>query len=384
MNYNDFVKTEGGIFAPAEFYASGITCGLTDIGLLYSKTPCDVCAIFTDNKFASESHKLTYNRISKNKINAIFFNNGNANSCTANGIKDAEIITDKLAKELELNHKNVAMSSSGLVGIPIKTERICEDIPELIKGISTTEFDGFYRSVCDEKNSVFSESACAYKLSGTVCKTGAMIKRTAKSKNNLNQYTCIITTDACIDKKLLFRALKKVHPLTVGKLKNECNSVSDITFLISSGFAGNKTVEFENDDYNTFLNSLYFVLNDAMKEITRKQGEKLVEWICVNAYDEISAEDTVNRLAVSDISEVFETGIFSDLITSIGVVDTIPDISNIDISLKNAENYEKILEKGRYTEFDSYKISEILDSDYLKIIVDLNCGESGAISFSSY
>ena len=88
--------------------------------------------------------------------------------------------------------------------------------------------------------------------------------------------------------------------------------------------------------------------------------------------------------AVSDISEVFETGIFSDLITSIGVVDTIPDISNIDISLKNAENYEKILEKGRYTEFDSYKISEILDSDYLKIIVDLNCGESGAISFSSY
>ena len=52
MNFNDFVKTEGGIFAPAEFYASGITCGLTDIGLLYSKTPCDVCAIFTDNKFS--------------------------------------------------------------------------------------------------------------------------------------------------------------------------------------------------------------------------------------------------------------------------------------------------------------------------------------------
>ena len=211
-----------------------------------------------------------------------------------------------------------------------------------------------------------------------------MIKRTAKSKNNLNQYTCIVTTDACIDKKLLFRALKKVHPLTVGKLKNECNSVSDITFLISSGFAGNKVVEYENEDYNTFLNSLYFVLSDTMKEITRKQGEKLVEWICVNAYDETTAEDTVNRLAVSDISEVFETGIFSDLITSIGVVDTIPDISNIDISLKNSENYEKILEKGRYTEFDSYKISEILDSDYLKIIVDLNCGKSGAVSFSSY
>ena len=86
--------------------------------------------------------------------------------------------------------------------------------------------------------------------------------------------------------------------------------------------------------------------------------------------------------SVGDIN--LDSGIFSDLITCIGIVDTIPDISNIDISLKNSENYEKILEKGRYTEFDSYKISEILDSDYLKIIVDLNCGKSGAVSFSSY
>ena len=384
MNYTDFVKSDGGIFAPAEFSSAGVSCGLIDIGVLYSKTPCDVCGVFSENKFLSESQKLSNEVIENNKINAIFFNNGNANSCVKSGYNDAKTLTEAVAKELKLNSKNVAISSSGFVCIPLKAERICGEIPALIKGLNTTDPTLFNRSLCDEKDSVIAESACSYKLGSIVCKTGALIKKTAKQNSSFNTYTCIITTDACVDKLLMQKALNKVYPLTIGKLNLESSSVSDIVLLISSGFAGNKLVEYENIDYNTFLNSLYYVLSDCIKQTKALEGEKVVEWICVNAQDELTAENTVNHLSTCNISEVFASGIFSDLINGIGTVDTIPDIEKIDISLKTAKAFEKILEKGQYADFDTYKITDMLCGKEVKIIIDLNCGECNAVSWSSY
>ena len=383
MDFNDFTKVEGGIFAPAEFSSNGLSCGLVETGLLYSKTSCDAVAVFSKNMFISESLKLTQKRIKKNKINAVFFNNGNANSCVANGYNDAETICDKIAEALNINSKNVIMSSSGLVGVSLKTERIKEDLGELSDGLNPNEPTLFYRSLCDDKKFVMAECACSYKLSGFVCKTGAVIKKTNKSFGAVNSYTCIITTDACIDKRLMERALNKVYSITLGQFETDCNSVSDIALLISSGFAGNPKVRFENVDYEVFMNSLYFVLSNAIKELMKKQGEKVIEWVCVRAENEETAENTVKRLSLGNISSVFNDGIFSDLITCIGTAKGIPNISYIDISIKTSDEIEKILNKGQYADFDSLKIEEMLKSDEIKFIIDLNSGDKNAVAWSS-
>lgn len=384
MDYNDFTKVEGGIFAPAEFSSNGVSCGMIEMGLLYSQTPCDAVAIFTENMFISESLKLTAKRINKNKINAVFFNNGNSNSCVADGYQDAQIVAEKVATSLNISPKNTAILSSGLVGISLKTDRIKEDIPELCKGLGTSEHALFDRSLCDDKNSVMAMSACSFKLSNFVCKTGVVIKKTEKPLGDINSYACVITTDASIDKRLMKRALEKVYPITVGRLEKECRSTSDVTLLISSGFAGNPKVRFENKDYEVFMNSLYFVLADAYKELMKKRGNKLVEWVCVRAENEQIAENTVTRLSTKNVSSVFTDTIFSDLITVIGSAKGIPNISKIDISLKTSDEIEKIVNKGKYADFNTIKVEEMLKSDEVKFIIDLNSGDANAVAWSSF
>ena len=384
MDYNDFTKVEGGIFAPAEFSSNGASCGMIEMGLLYSKTPCRAVAVFTENMFVSESLKLTNKRINKGKINAVLFNNGNSNSCVSNGYTDAETITEKVANSLKINPKNVIISSSGLVGISLKTDRINTDIPELCKGLGTSEHTLFDRSLCDDKQSVIANSACSYKLSNFVCKTGAVIKKTEKPLGDVNSFTCVITTDACIDKRLMKRALEKVYPITVGRLESECRSTSDITLLLSSGFAGNPKVRFENKDYEVFMNSLYFVLSEAYKELMKNRGKKLIEWVCVRAENEKIAENTVNRLSTKNVSSVFTDIIFSDLITVIGSVKGIPNIAKIDISLKTSDEIEKIVNKGKYADFNALKIEEMLKNEEVKFVIDFNSGDSNAVAWSSF
>src|SRR5580692_3234587 len=124
---------------PRGFSFSSAACGLKksglDLGLLVSETPAAAAAMFTTNRVQAAPVRLSqiHLRRSRGKIQAVIVNSGNANCCTgADGYSASEATSRKVAQELsKLNPSQVLVCSTGVIGLPLRVEKILMAVPEL-------------------------------------------------------------------------------------------------------------------------------------------------------------------------------------------------------------------------------------------------------------
>ena len=115
------------------FEAAGIAAGIKkghipDLGLIYSRTPATVAAMFTRNKIQAAPVLVTKNRATAGSARAVVVNAGNANCCTGpQGVADALAMTAATAAALKLPPEQVLVASTGVIGAPL---------PSFIKAIS--------------------------------------------------------------------------------------------------------------------------------------------------------------------------------------------------------------------------------------------------------
>ncbi len=67
-------------------------------------------------------------------VQAIIANSGNANACTGvQGISDARETAKIVAKGLGIRQRQVAICSTGVIGLPMPMTRILPKLPELVE-----------------------------------------------------------------------------------------------------------------------------------------------------------------------------------------------------------------------------------------------------------
>ena len=111
------------------FKASGIHCGLKkskkDLCVIYSERKAVAAAAFTRNIVKAAPVLLNMKTIDNNNIQAIVANSGNANACTGDkGYKDAELMAELTAQELNLSSSEVLVASTGVIGEPLPFDKI--------------------------------------------------------------------------------------------------------------------------------------------------------------------------------------------------------------------------------------------------------------------
>ena len=116
--------------APRGFLASGVHCGLRkkrpDLALVISESPAATACVYTTNKVQAAPIIVTRENMSNNGgwTRAIIINAGNANACTGTqGLRDAKLMAQSVANELNINDDEVIVSSTGGLANPSRSEQ---------------------------------------------------------------------------------------------------------------------------------------------------------------------------------------------------------------------------------------------------------------------
>jgi glutamate N-acetyltransferase/amino-acid N-acetyltransferase len=124
---------EGFSFSSA---AAGIkVSGRPDLALIYCCPKTTAAALFTKNRVTAAPVQIgrASLRASQGSVRAVVVNSGNANCATgAAGLHACQEICQETARHLGIRPSEVFPSSTGIIGVPLPTEKIIAKLPELL------------------------------------------------------------------------------------------------------------------------------------------------------------------------------------------------------------------------------------------------------------
>ncbi|OCL96668.1 bifunctional glutamate N-acetyltransferase/amino-acid acetyltransferase ArgJ [Arcobacter porcinus] len=360
------------------FFCDGIHAGLkpngnNDLGFIYTKEPCTVAAIFTNNKFqaAPLKHFLQYEE--GFKTNFVLINSKNANALTGKkGIEDIKNLFSKLDFDLH----NPIMSSTGVIGNRLPIEK-------LVNGAK--KFDLSAKSGENLSKAIMTTDAypktCMYEVkleNGKSFKIGAVAKGAGMINPNLATMLCFICTDADAPYEDIKNALEQNKHTTFNAISVDGDTSTNDTVLV---LANKKSDAYDKD---AFTEALRLVMNDmAMLMVADGEGaKKVAAFEVINAKNDKEAEIAAKALSNSLLVKTAlfgEDPNFGRIASTIGASQVLCDDEKLVISYNDVI----VFNKGEIC-FDSEvekKAGDVLKNDKYKIICDLGIGSG---KFTAY
>jgi glutamate N-acetyltransferase/amino-acid N-acetyltransferase len=131
----------GEIFLPKGFKFSAVTAGIKasgkpDLALIVADPGTSAAALFTKNRIVAAPLEVGRAALSKSRgeIRAVIVNSGNANCATGDtGISNCQKVCSAVARLLGVEIQHVFPSSTGIIGVPLPTEKITSQLPVLLQ-----------------------------------------------------------------------------------------------------------------------------------------------------------------------------------------------------------------------------------------------------------
>jgi len=396
----------GGVCAPKGFKAGGIRCGIKptsqkkDLALIFSEKVCSAAAMFTSNKVKAASIQVSMENIADGKLRAAIINSGNANACTGeNGLKNAKKMAQLAADVLSIDSGEVAVASTGVIGVQLPVEVIEKNISVLKESLRTDE-----KGHADALEAIMTtdtrkkEIAVEIELSGKTVRIGAMTKGSGMIHPDLAAkhatMLAFITTDAAIDSSTLNICLQKTVKKSFNRLTVDGDtSTNDMVLVMANGEAGNDTISKEQvegrrekgggsreEDFFAFSRALEFVCVELTKMMAR-DGEGATKLVTVTV-NGATCEETAEKLAKSVASSsLVKTACFGAdanwgrVLCAMGYagVDFTPEKTTV--TFKSKEGEIAVCTKGQTVQFSEEKAKKILSEEEIEIYISLEDGD---------
>jgi len=388
-NNKDFKIVTGGITYPKGIKASGIRCGIRvnkkDLALIYSEKLAEAAAMYTTNKFKAAPLIVTENNLakSKGKLQAILINSGIANACTGKkGLEDAWETINYVAKGLAIDHRYIAIASTGKIGEPLPLKKIKDGLKEAISGLSSAGGTEAAEAILTT-DTLKKEIALTFRIGEKEVKIGGMAKGSGMINPNMATMLAFITSDISISQELLKDALQQVVEKTFNMISVDGDtSTNDMVIVMANGLAGNPGIIERDVNYSKFLKALYYVGEYLAKCIVR-DGEGASKMIEVEVKDAPSFNEA-KRVAKAVInSPLVKAAIFGGdpnwgrILAAVGY-------SGVEINPEKVGLYlkEKIVEGGQPLKFSRQELHDYLSSSQeIKITIDLKMGKEKATAW---
>src|SRR3712207_2280951 len=226
------------VTAPAGFRAAGVAAGLKssgdpDVALVLNTGPEDVAAaVFTTNRFPAAPVVWSRQVLSGQRCRAVVLNSGGANACTGpEGFADTHLTAEHVAEELGLGAIDVAVASTGLIGMRLPMEKLTAGVTAAAKALS------------DEGGP---DAARAIMTTDTVPKTtvqqgdgfavGGMAKGAGMLAPSLATMLVVLTPDAAAEPGALQRALTTATAVSFERVDSDgCLSTNDTVIVLANG-----------------------------------------------------------------------------------------------------------------------------------------------------
>src|SRR4051794_20253149 len=131
------------VTAPAGFRAAGVAAGLKssgapDVAVVVNDGPDDAAAaVFTTNRFPAAPVLWSRQVLAGHRLRAVVLNSGGANACTgADGFADTHATAEHVAAELGLGAIDVAVASTGLIGVRLPMDELTAGVTAAAKALA--------------------------------------------------------------------------------------------------------------------------------------------------------------------------------------------------------------------------------------------------------
>lgn len=304
-----FTEIGGGILAPEGFIGNAVCCGIKnptasrlDLAIIFSAYPCTSSGTFTTNQVKAACVKVCQAHLRQGGVRAIVANSGNANACTGKqGMTDAKNTCHDVATELGINAKEVAVCSTGVIGLPMPMVRITPRFEPLVEGMSRTKGLDIAQAIITS-DTTHKEIAVQVKMGNKSFKIGACCKGAGMINPNMATMLCFITTDAGVETSIL-----DACTLTAVEQSFNCitidgdMSTNDSVIVLANAQSG---INIESpQDIATFQSALNYVMLTMAKRVVQ-DGERVTKFVTVQvqgARNSIDARHAAMAVANSQL-----------------------------------------------------------------------------------
>jgi len=388
---------EGGITRVPGFLASGVRAGIKrrglDMMLIVSKDgPVPAAGAFTSNLVKGAPVVVTRNHVKKGMIGAIVANSGISNAYTGKrGLCDAERMCTLIAESLNLKRNQVAVASTGIIGMYLPMKKVEKGIRAAVRELSDTREAALNAAKAIMTTDTFpKEIAIRVDLKdGTAATIAGIAKGAGMIKPDLRAATMLsfIVTDACISTGALRKALKEGIKQSFNMLNIDNDmSTSDMVLVLANGRAGNRTITQENLD-EQFQAGLNYVLHELAWMIAKDgEGAKhLIEVHVKGARRESDARKAARAVVGSNLVKAAVFGKdpnWGRVLAALGGSGALFDPQKISLELVSERGRVELVRRGKPPSRRAVeRAKDIMRSKEIEIHLDLALGEACATAW---
>ncbi len=385
------IVQDGGVTTPKGFKAAGLHCGLkktdrNDLGVIVCDVPAAAAAVYTTNLFQAAPLQVTRESLNAGRtLRAMLVNSGNANACTgAQGEADAREMQSRMAEALGVNKNEVAVASTGVIGVLLNMEKVNAGIEKLPSALRDDAHgaEEFCKAILTT-DLVKKVSCVSVTIDGQPVTIAGAAKGSGMIHPNMATMLGFVTTDAAIGSELLQQALSEVTNLSFNMITVDGDtSTNDMLVAMASGLAGNRELTSSHPDYAAFFAGLRHVCQELAKMIAR-DGEgatKLIETSVIGAVSDEAAQAIAKTIIGSSLVKSAIYGADANwgrIIAAVGRAGQPVNVNTVDIRLGDI----LVLEQSSPVAFDEDIALEYLKGDTIDIHVNLNMGSGSAMAW---
>ncbi len=282
-------KIKGGITAPLGFLSSAVSAGVKnpdaerlDMALISSEMECVAAGTFTTNRVKAAPVKVSQTHLRDGNVRAILVNSGNANACTGvSGLQDARKCTRIVGKLLDLKQSQVAVCSTGVIGLPMPMVRIEPKLSDLVTGLKRKEGTAVAQAIMTS-DTCHKEISVSLTIAGKKVKIGSCAKGAGMINPHMATMLCFVTTDAKLTKDALSAFVSQSVETSFNRITIDGDmSTNDSVIMLANGACGGGAIRRGTADAKKFQEALDYVMLEMAKSLVR-DGERVTKFVTVN------------------------------------------------------------------------------------------------------
>lgn len=360
--------------------------GKLDFGLIFSETPANCAGVFTRNKVVAAPVQVSAPRISEGLCQAVLINSANANACTGErGLQDALDCGKILSRSLDIPEQLIAVSSTGVIGVPLPMAIFAEQIPLLAEELGDGSAEAVAEAIMttDSFPKVSSRTIVA---DGRECRLLGLAKGAGMIHPDMATMLAFVVTDACVASQFLDQSLRDAVGHSFNRITvDRDTSTNDMALILANGEAGNQEIAAGSASADAFSKALREILLDLAKMIVR-DGEGATKLVRIQIDGAANNDDAMLAARSVATSALVKTAFFGEdanwgrIIAAVGYSGADVDPDRVRILFDDIPMVEKGLGLGSDQEVLA---TEILKKQEFTVTVDLGLGQGSAYYYTS-
>ncbi|WP_326648671.1 MULTISPECIES: bifunctional glutamate N-acetyltransferase/amino-acid acetyltransferase ArgJ [unclassified Streptomyces] len=366
------------VTAAKGFTAAGIAAGIKengnpDLALVVNNGPRRAAAgVFTSNRVKAAPVLWSEQVLRGGEVTAVVLNSGGANACTGpQGFQDTHATAEKAAEVLGQSAGEVAVASTGLIGLLLPMDEILAGVEKAATELSP--HGGEKAAIAIKTTDTVHKTAVVTKDGWTV---GGMAKGAGMLAPGLATMLVVLTTDADLEAGTLDKALREATRQTFDRIDSDgCMSTNDTVLLLASGASG------FTPRYDEFADAVRTVCDDLARQLIgdAEGASKDIRIEVINAATEDDAVEVGRSIARNNLLKCAihgEDPNWGRVLSAIGTTQAAFEPDRLNVAINDVW----VCKNGSVGED-----RDLVDMRYreVKITADLSAGSESAVIWAN-